>query len=837
MPGHESVDNLQPTIWIPAINSHNEESCLRKYLFNTLSDTKKRLPGKLALEDFAIFEENVKKLTDKLDKFIPSTSVKISYLVLGKIQSGKTAHLLSSVAWAADNKISYTTIFTGTNKPLNEQTIKRIRKEFSGEIDGAYIRIMNVPTSAKGAQYETFLNQVIELLEKRLDSENKFGSKMMPVFVSMKNKARLGTLEQMNIDLAAKFGNRLISLIIDDEADLASPNSKLRSSEVSATYEAIAKLRNISTSEDKVIRNILLSYTATPQAVLLSQSDNELRPNHCVSINPRFGYFGLSEIIKPDFAQQIMYANDWDKEIDYSENPPTSLAEAIRTFTITAWIRKYHPNLFYANQFGSQSGQVDKKSKSIQMLIHESAEKIKHKELFDITEKIIGDLCSSFDKILNSSNQLETSAEWRELNEKYLQIIARIPAGQNSDISKTIDFAMIKQMNAILNNRQTLVVNSAHEAEKIGYMGPIPVEADDWSDNVWFVIGGNILGRGLTLPQLTTTYYVRQAKTENYDTISQRMRFCGYRHDYSHMIYLFSPEKTFEMFEIMDEIEQIVWNLGKKWSDENTDIFENIPEVFYVSKVRTNLNATRKNIQDPNLIDTTLGETLFTSYNLSSPQAFRRNIAKIKELVIAESYQKISEEYIAIQFVHQESFTNFLKGWELIESERTKLHNVLGLFDGATNQLGLSAVPAKVAIDTSLLNFDIDNFISADGKDVSEDKLNRKTYSRATNLISADATLINWREEFLDSDDSTKLNFTWPRIDVQHLGGSQRNLKKLIGSEDVVLIIEPLFTHIPNTVKSRIALGIGFTVISPENFEVRIIGLSNQVKEYVGEIS
>jgi hypothetical protein len=346
MTGNKSFYNSQPTIWIPAINSHNEESCLRKYLFNTLTDTKKRLPGKLALEDFDTFEVNVRKLTEKLDNFIPSKKDKISYLVLGKIQSGKTAHLLASVAWAADNEISYTTIFTGTNKPLNEQTIKRIRKEFSGDIDGAYIRIMNVPTSAKGTQYETFLNQVIELLEKRLDEGNKFGSKMMPVFVSMKNKARLGTLEQMNRDLASKFENRLISLIIDDEADLASPNSKLRSSEVSATYEAIAKLRNIPTKDGEVIRNILLSYTATPQAVLLSQSDNELRPNYCVSINPRIGYFGLSEITKSNFARQIMHAHDWDKDFDYSENSPKSLAEAIRTFTITAWVRKYYPDLF-----------------------------------------------------------------------------------------------------------------------------------------------------------------------------------------------------------------------------------------------------------------------------------------------------------------------------------------------------------------------------------------------------------------------------------------------------------------------------------------------------------
>src|SRR6185312_8648057 len=44
-----------------------------------------------------------------------------------------------------------------------------------------------------------------------------------------------------------------------------------------------------------------------------------------------------------------------------------------------------------------------------------------------------------------------------------------------------------------------------------------------------FLIGGNILGRGLTIDDLLVTYYVREAQVSQMDTVWQHARMYGYR--------------------------------------------------------------------------------------------------------------------------------------------------------------------------------------------------------------------------------------------------------------------------------------------------------------------
>src|SRR5262249_44882994 len=44
-----------------------------------------------------------------------------------------------------------------------------------------------------------------------------------------------------------------------------------------------------------------------------------------------------------------------------------------------------------------------------------------------------------------------------------------------------------------------------------------------------FIVGGNILGRGLTIKNLLVTYYLRRAKITQMDTMLQHARMFGYR--------------------------------------------------------------------------------------------------------------------------------------------------------------------------------------------------------------------------------------------------------------------------------------------------------------------
>jgi len=66
------------------------------------------------------------------------------------------------------------------------------------------------------------------------------------------------------------------------------------------------------------------------------------------------------------------------------------------------------------------------------------------------------------------------------------------------------------------------------------------------------VIGGNSLGRGLTLPQLQTVYYCRTARTPQADTCWQHSRIFGYDRD-RNLCRIFLPPILLRLFRELDE--------------------------------------------------------------------------------------------------------------------------------------------------------------------------------------------------------------------------------------------------------------------------------------------
>lgn len=64
----------------------------------------------------------------------------------------------------------------------------------------------------------------------------------------------------------------------------------------------------------------------------------------------------------------------------------------------------------------------------------------------------------------------------------------------------------------------------------------------EFGSSVNFMVGGNILGRGLTIENLLVTYYLRSAKTTQMDTMLQHARMYGYREPLMPYTRVFLPE-------------------------------------------------------------------------------------------------------------------------------------------------------------------------------------------------------------------------------------------------------------------------------------------------------
>ena len=197
------------------------------------------------------------------------------------------------------------------------------------------------------------------------DDAVEAGSEPQTVLITvMKNHAHLQNL----IDLLGSLRlENVPTLIIDDEADQASMNTRVRRGGESTTYQKLLRLRR------SVPHNSFLQYTATPQAPLLINIIDVLSPAFAEVLTPGKNYTGGKHffIQRPELVQTIP-----PSELPSVDNPlrePTeSLLEALRVFFLGV----------AAGLPGSDAGHRS-------MLIHPSRETTGHNQYFEwVTQTI-----------------------------------------------------------------------------------------------------------------------------------------------------------------------------------------------------------------------------------------------------------------------------------------------------------------------------------------------------------------------------------------------------------------------------------------------------------------
>jgi hypothetical protein len=795
------------TILVPDQEVISDSGCLPEYLKKNRLDTKKFLPGDSAIQDSKVFEANVFNITTRLEKFLSGKDREIAFLVLGKIQSGKTANLLGTVAWAADARVSLAVIFTGVTEALNLQTEKRLRDELL-TLNNQYVKIYTVPTNTKGKNFEELFNDVSKWVGRRLKNDILGMNRPLPVLVTLKNPSRVKTLKALIEKLQEVHGDSIATLLIDDEADQASQNAKARKREVSETYAAIRSLRDLES------RNILLSYTATPQAVMLTEQSGRLRPNYCVTVEPRSGYFGLSAAVGDDFEENRCEVVDWVGKPSTMPSAPLSLRSALIRFSWTSWIRFHKDALFYAGS-GFSSAALQTQYQSVQMLVHESGSQKEHKSIYALVRDELDSLVDSLTKaatgLLSKSAKDSLIQMWED---DLVEIRRGLPEAYREELNVEIDDKFLSQILNLFDDSVMQVVNS--DKNKPGRQGAIPVSKSDWEEfKLWILIGGDILGRGLTIPQLTTTYFLRHPKNPNFDTVSQQMRFCGYRSNYAHFTYLFAESKTFGIFEVMDQIDSAIWRLAKKWDKEHLNILTNMPVVMYASRPNVKLDPCRKAVQDPDLVDKKItGEYIFSLSNILSPIHAKQNLPILRSF-IEESLDspEIHGDWLKFTEPTDESMQRILSSWVAEPAEYSVMIGAAELFVEELQELGLSGLPRNILIHKDLVEKEL-----ADIQWI----FDRKEPSRRVAIPHPHVNKSNWMKAFEAPFVGKLADISWPRLSTRHIGGGQRSLRKKLSDGYTTLLIEPMLGHSEG--ESVVSAGIAVTLFTPDDYEVRIIG-------------
>ncbi|PRP75576.1 endonuclease, partial [Planoprotostelium fungivorum] len=105
----------------------------------------------------------------------------------------------------------------------------------------------------------------------------------------------------------------------------------------------------------------------------------------------------------------------------------------------------------------------------------------------------------------------------------------------------------------ILENTQIKWCTSSHEAKEEKIKDFDYDSSDTNTPEVMIIVGGDMLGRGITLKGLTISYYVRTTKIANWDTTLQHCRWFGWHLNDHDLVRLFTTEAQLKIFKKLAE--------------------------------------------------------------------------------------------------------------------------------------------------------------------------------------------------------------------------------------------------------------------------------------------
>lgn len=494
-----------------------------------------------------ITERAVQILRKSVDPIVGPPEQPSDGLLYGLIQSGKTSIIQVAAAMAADNGFQCVLILTSDIDLLYDQTLERMQQALQG------LKVLGKNDWRDPHRFERQLRN--------------------PPFVIVcsKNGSKLRSL----LEAFRAAGARGVSaLIIDDEADQASLNTYTSQGgdQVSRINEVITDLRNFF----KV--NTYIQVTATPQALFLQNPEHRYRPSFTILSEPGEGYVGGYDFFgDPERKLLRIVPIEEVEELKTTHQPepiniiPAGLRTALLTFLVAATARK-----------------IENPSKSYAFLCHVSVSTRDHNHIVALIERFKEDV----HRILRTEN-----------THQYEKLIAELRAAYE-DLSQTqvglpaFDL-IVQKIKFFLGGANVKLINATSSDE-------IKLTS---TYNVF--VGGNKLGRGVTIKNLLVSYYGRNPRRPNADTVLQHARMYGYRKNDLGITRLFLPERLAEHFNLIHDMENALRELVHKYPEGKF-------EVIYISSP---LQGTRRNVLDLNsLVAYVAGESINPRYPLRSAE-------------------------------------------------------------------------------------------------------------------------------------------------------------------------------------------------------------------------
>ena len=533
--GHQS--------WLPARRAETDFFFWERYK-KYLEEEKKWNPRVTA---------NLGKISDEIldlcgDPEEPYFSVR--GLVLGDVQSGKTANYTAICNKAADVGYRIIIVLAGMQENLRKQTQERLDAEFSGRRSEYYLdptirqTIKNTAVGVgrhiasgtkKGVASFTsvtkdFDSGVLRSCNLSIERVND------PVLLVVKKNKRIldNLISWLDANNTVNAGGKidLPLLLIDDEADNASVNTRDSDDDPTAINNCIRQLLGLFS------KTTYLGITATPFANIFidPRAYEDLFPSDFIyALSAPSHYIGADRMFGDDDERSERSCSHMIKRIDREElelclppkhksgfvvsKLPADLYEACNYFLLVNAIRDM------------RGDQGEHRS----MMVHLSRFRSVQAQIADLLTMWLSQVNSDFRNY--AKLHVDKAEEIASIHELHL-VWDKYKLSDTAGISweKLLKSYLYKAI-APIDVRE---VNMNTGAASLDYF-------NHKKDGLRVIaVGGNSLSRGLTLEGLCVTYFHRN--TRMYDTLLQMGRWFGYRPHYDDLVKVWLTEEMIDWY-------------------------------------------------------------------------------------------------------------------------------------------------------------------------------------------------------------------------------------------------------------------------------------------------
>jgi hypothetical protein len=451
-------------------------------------------------------------------------------LVMGNVQSGKTQNYLGLVNKAIDSGYKVIILLGGHLNDLRKQTQERVDEGIVGRESKHLVNAQRKRPQAIGVgKFRKGSTNVHTFTTTEGDFSKVFANNLgvhltglsePAIFTVKKNTTVLKNLFEWIRDyhlLVPDDGKKLDlpMMLIDDEADYASVNTKAHKQEVTQTNHYIRQLLSLFS------KNTYIGYTATPFANIFIDPESEgdainddLFPkDFMVKIQVPKNYVGQDHFFGEEPEGTIVVSDCENVQNLKSESViaaiPETLKEAVRAFVIVVAIRAMRGEKYSHNT----------------MLVNVSHLRVHQDRLEFLIETYREHLCDAVESFSGLGLQQARANSLLASIENTFETSFNIPEKYEDVFPELVDSVGKIKVWAINQGKNSLDY-SLYEEYGLSAI----------------VIGGHRLSRGLTLEGLSVSYFTRNSKA--YDTLMQMCRWFGYRPRYKDLCRVYLPYES-----------------------------------------------------------------------------------------------------------------------------------------------------------------------------------------------------------------------------------------------------------------------------------------------------